>query len=251
MLSVLAGAAQAIVKLADTHDIIDAVRRARAGKHYWTTPTPASLTAAAQADEPRSPADPRQAETLSLVIAGHPIANRIGTTTAAGLGPRRSGHAHRASHDILSPGRQEEDPDGTVGSLRRRALDRLRIRLSPPTAAPGNLVKERAKNFCCDDPRSAPGTMRSAVGDLHRVLGGGHGLAAQADALVEVLLLEHVVVEHPHLAGDEADGARRALALAAGVRRLDALGLQELEQLRARAASRRRRVPRRRARPRP
>ena len=73
MLSVLAGAAGAVVKLAGTHDIVDAVRRARAGKALLDHADAERVAdrLRARADNLDPPLTPRQAETLSLVIAGH------------------------------------------------------------------------------------------------------------------------------------------------------------------------------------
>lgn len=73
MLSVLAGAAGAVGKLAGAHDIIDAVRRVRAGRALLDR-----AETEAVADRLRARAEnlnpaliPRQAETLMLVLAGH------------------------------------------------------------------------------------------------------------------------------------------------------------------------------------
>jgi len=72
MLSVLAGAAGALGKLSGTHDIVEAVRRVRAGRalldHADTERVAHHLRARAENLNP--PLTPRQAETLSLVIAG-------------------------------------------------------------------------------------------------------------------------------------------------------------------------------------
>src|SRR4051812_35490865 len=59
-------------------------------------------------------------------------------------------------------------------------------------------------------------------------------LAGEPDAVGEVLVVEDVVVEHLHTPLEEPHGARRALPLAAGVRRLHPLRLQVLEELRGR-----------------
>jgi two-component system response regulator DevR len=72
-LSVLAGAAGALNKLAGTSDIIDAVRRVGAGRalreHAETERVGDRLRARAESLDP--PLDPNQAETLALVLAGH------------------------------------------------------------------------------------------------------------------------------------------------------------------------------------
>lgn len=72
-LSVLAGAAGALVKLAGTSDIIDAVRRVGAGRalreHADTERVGDRLRARAESLDP--PLTPRQAETLALVLEGH------------------------------------------------------------------------------------------------------------------------------------------------------------------------------------
>ena len=72
-LSVLAGAAGALVKLAGTTDIVDAVRRVGAGRALLdraeTDRVGDRLRARAEGLDP--PLTPRQAETLSLVLAGH------------------------------------------------------------------------------------------------------------------------------------------------------------------------------------
>ena len=73
ILSVLAGADGAPVKLADATDIVKAVRRVGAGKplreHADTERAGDHLRARAETLDP--PLTPRQAETLSLVVAGH------------------------------------------------------------------------------------------------------------------------------------------------------------------------------------
>jgi len=73
MLSVLAGAAGAVLKLAGTHDIVEAVRRVRTGRtlldHADTERVADHVRA--RAENLRPPLTPRQADTLSLVIAGH------------------------------------------------------------------------------------------------------------------------------------------------------------------------------------
>jgi two-component system response regulator DevR len=72
-LSVLAGAAGALVKLAGTSDIIDAVRRVGAGRtlreHADTERVGDRLRARAESLDP--PLTSRQAETLALVLEGH------------------------------------------------------------------------------------------------------------------------------------------------------------------------------------
>jgi len=73
MLSVLAGAAGAVGKLSGTHDIVEAVRRVRAGRplrdHTETERVADHLHARAENLDP--PLTPHQAETLSLVLTGH------------------------------------------------------------------------------------------------------------------------------------------------------------------------------------
>lgn len=73
MLSVLAGAAGALLKLAGTSDIIEAVRRVGAGRtlreHVDTQRIGDRLRARAERLDP--PLDSGQAETLALVIEGH------------------------------------------------------------------------------------------------------------------------------------------------------------------------------------
>ena len=73
MLSVLAGAAGALVKLAGTSDIIDAVRRVGAGRALRepadTQRVGDRLRAHAESLDP--PLTSRQAETLALVVEGH------------------------------------------------------------------------------------------------------------------------------------------------------------------------------------
>lgn len=73
MLSVLAGAAGALGKLSGTHDIVEAVRRVRAGRalldHAETERVADRLRARAENLNP--PLTPDQAETLSLVLTGH------------------------------------------------------------------------------------------------------------------------------------------------------------------------------------
>jgi two-component system response regulator DevR len=72
ILSVLAGAAGAVVKLATTTDIVEAVRRVGAGtallEHADKERVGDHLRARAESLDP--PLTPRQAETLSLVLAG-------------------------------------------------------------------------------------------------------------------------------------------------------------------------------------
>lgn len=71
-LSVLAGAAGALVKLAGTSDIVDAVRRVAAGRalreHVDTERVGDRLHARAESLDP--PLTPQQADTLELVLAG-------------------------------------------------------------------------------------------------------------------------------------------------------------------------------------
>jgi two-component system, NarL family, response regulator DevR len=73
ILSVLAGAAGAVVKLAGTTDIVGAVRRVSVGRalrdHADTERAGDHLRARAENLDP--PLTPVQAETLSLVLAGH------------------------------------------------------------------------------------------------------------------------------------------------------------------------------------
>src|SRR5262245_28235117 len=57
----------------------------------------------------------------------------------------------------------------------------------------------------------------SVVADLHGV-GDGQRLAGKHVSLVEVLVLENLVVQHPHLAILDPAGAGAALTLAAGER---------------------------------
>ena len=73
MLSVLAGAAGAVLKLAGTHDIVEAVRRVRAGRALLD-PADTERVAGylrARAENLSPPPTPRQAETLSFLLAGH------------------------------------------------------------------------------------------------------------------------------------------------------------------------------------
>src|SRR5699024_7577232 len=69
------------------------------------------------------------------------------------------------------------------------------------------------------------------VGDLHAV-GHRQRLARQPDALLEVLRLEDLVVEHLHLALDEHAGAGAARALTARERGVEPFGQQQVQQLR-------------------
>ena len=73
MLSVLAGAAGALLKLADTHDIVEAVRRVRTGRSLLDHADAARATdrVMARAENLNPPLTPGQAETLTLVLAGH------------------------------------------------------------------------------------------------------------------------------------------------------------------------------------
>jgi two-component system response regulator DevR len=73
MLSVLAGAAGALLKLAGTHDIVEAVRRVRAGRSLLdhADVERAADRVLARAENLNPPLTPGQAETLALVLAGH------------------------------------------------------------------------------------------------------------------------------------------------------------------------------------
>jgi two-component system response regulator DevR len=73
ILSVLAGAAGAVVKLADTSDIVEAVRRVGAGRALLGSADVERVAdhLRARADALDPPLTPQQAETLQLVLAGH------------------------------------------------------------------------------------------------------------------------------------------------------------------------------------
>lgn len=73
MLSVLAGAAGALLKLAGTHDIVEAIRRVRAGRSLLdhADAERAADRVLARAENLDPPLTPGQAKTLALVIAGH------------------------------------------------------------------------------------------------------------------------------------------------------------------------------------
>jgi len=73
ILSVLAGAAGAVVKLAATTDIVEAVRRVGAGRALLERADAERVgdNLRAQAENLDPPLTPAQAETLSLVLAGH------------------------------------------------------------------------------------------------------------------------------------------------------------------------------------
>src|SRR3954463_9875079 len=84
----------------------------------------------------------------------------------------------------------------------------------------------RTANTCsgaASDRASTANSSLSLIAHLHDV-GQGQRLARQDPSLVEVLLLEDVVVQHRDVALDELAGARAAVALSAGVRRVEALG---------------------------
>jgi two-component system response regulator DevR len=72
MLSVLAGGAGALLKLAGTHDIVEAVRRVRAGRSLLGNADAerAADRVLARAGNLDPPLTPSQAETLALVLAG-------------------------------------------------------------------------------------------------------------------------------------------------------------------------------------
>src|SRR3954453_10665305 len=91
----------------------------------------------------------------------------------------------------------------------------------------------RTANTCsgaASDRASTENSNRSLIADLHH-LGQRQGLAGEDPALVEVLLLEDVVVQHRDLTLDQLAGARAAVALTAGVRRVEPLGQQDVQQL--------------------
>ena len=73
MLSVLAGAAGALLKLAGTHDIVEAVRRVRTGRSLMDhgDAERAADRAMARAENLNPPLTPGQAATLALVLTGH------------------------------------------------------------------------------------------------------------------------------------------------------------------------------------
>lgn len=73
MLSVLAGAAGALLKLSTTIDIVDAVRRVGAGRALLERDDAERVgdNLRARAGNLDPPLSPAQAETLSLVLAGH------------------------------------------------------------------------------------------------------------------------------------------------------------------------------------
>ena len=107
------------------------------------------------------------------------------------------------------------------------------------TQTPVALMGARRLSEYVSDGDRGTRSSRLGVRRPHHV-GDRQGLAGQPDAVGEVLVVEDVVVQHLHLALEQPDGAGGALALAAGVRRLDALRLEVLEQLGASAPSRRR-----------
>jgi len=73
MLSILAGAAGAVLKLAATHDIVEAVRRVRTGRALLDNGDTERVAdrLRARAENLNPALTPRQADTLSLVLAGH------------------------------------------------------------------------------------------------------------------------------------------------------------------------------------
>lgn len=73
MLSVLAGAAGAVVKLSGTTDIVEAIRRTREGKALLDQAEKERVRdrVHARAEQLDPKLTPREAETLSLVLAGH------------------------------------------------------------------------------------------------------------------------------------------------------------------------------------
>jgi len=73
MLSILAGAAGAVGKLAGTHDIVEAVRRVRAGRALLDRADTERVAdrLRARAENLNPSLTPDQADTLSLVLTGH------------------------------------------------------------------------------------------------------------------------------------------------------------------------------------